>query len=281
MSKLNLNDVTLVTLETHYHDLAGRALEECVKRLPFRKVVTFSDRDIFPGAKNVPINNIPNITDYCDFMINCMWPFIETEQMIFVQWDAMVYDQNKWTDDFLDYDYIGAIWPWEPPGQNVGCGGFSLRSRKLLHALRNPAINMIPESRFGLKHEDAYIGVVYRKMLEEKYGIRFAPEKLAHQFSYELGAYEGSMSFHGFWNIINFMPDSTVDYFFNDRPPGMFSEMHRSHHTIIALATRNRMDLFDSAVDEIRAASDFPKLLQWLSAEQYPNKDHILDKLNG
>ena len=274
----NINDVTLVTIETHYHDLAARALEECTRRLPFRNVVTFSDRPIFPGAKNIPINNVPNIRDYCDIMLKSMWPFIETEQMLFVQWDAMVHDATLWTDEFLEYDYIGAVWPWEPPGQNVGCGGFSLRSRRLLHALRHPAINMSPDSKFGMTAEDAYIGVVHRNLLEQN-GITFAPQEVAARFSYELGAYNGSMSFHGFWNIINFMPVETVNYFFENRPPNMFAGIHRAHHNIIALANRNRMDLFDTAIDDIRACSEFEKLVQWLGNEAFPCKDHVMGRL--
>ena len=281
MSSRLSNEVTLCTIETHYHDLGGRALEECVKRLPFQKVVTFSDRDILPGAKNIPTTVIPNITDYCDFMLKSMWPFFDTDYTIFAQWDAMVFDPTKWTDDYLNYDYIGAVWPWEPEGQNVGCGGFSLRSRRLLNALRDPRIHMTENSRFGMKHEDAYICVEHRAMLEQEYGIKFAPSGIAAKFAYELGAYQGSMAFHGFWNIINFMPADTTDYFFVNRPKGMFSEMHRSHHNIVALGVKNRMDLFDSAIDEILAASDFPNLVQWLSNEQFPNRDHILLKLTS
>jgi hypothetical protein len=49
----------------------------------------------------------------------------------------------------------------------------------------------------------------------------------------------------------------------------------------VALGVKNRMDLFDSAVDEILAASDSPQLIQWLANEQFPNKDHILLKLTS
>jgi hypothetical protein len=276
---MRLDNVTLVTIETHYHDLASRALEECVRRVPFKKVMTFSDRDIFPGAKNVPVK-IADIRDYCDFMLKCMWPFVETDYIVFAQWDAMIFDETKWTDDFLNYDYIGAVWPWEPAGQNVGCGGFSLRSRRLLHALRNPVINMRPNSRFGLKHEDAYIGVEYRRLLEQTHAMKFAPTELAQQFSYELGDYSDSMSFHGFWNIIRFMPNDTIDYFFTRRPGNIFQELHRAHHTIIELARRGRMDLLDMAVDDIKKNDEYDKLRAWLANEDFPYKEHVMSRLD-
>jgi hypothetical protein len=201
--------------------------------------------------------------------------------MIFAQWDAMVFDGSQWTDEFLEYDYIGAIWPWEPPGQNVGCGGFSLRSAKLLQALRDPMIQMTPESRFGMKHEDAYIGVVHRQYLEQKFGIRFAPPEVAAQFSYELGSYsKPSMSFHGFWNVIKFMPAATVDFFVTNRPPGMFNELHRCHHTIAAMAETGRVDLVELCADEIRAGADYAQVIVWLNNEDFPNKADVMSLIS-
>lgn len=271
-----LKDVTLVTIETHYHDLAARALEETVKRLPVGRVVTFSDRTLLAGATNIPTVPIKSMRDYCDIMLKGFWPFIETEYIIFAQWDAMVFDASRWTDDFLNYDYIGAVWPWRAPGQNVGNGGFSLRSMRLLQALRYPVIQMVENSEHGVQ-EDNYISIVHRQLLEQKFGIRFAPQEVAKQFSYELGPYEGSMAFHGFWNVINFMPDDVSDFFVTHRPPGMFDEMHRAHHTIIALAAANRLDLLEQCADEIRSSPAHANVFNWLSNENFDNKQSVLD----
>jgi hypothetical protein len=273
-------DITLVTIETHYHDLAARALEECVKRIPVRNIITFSDREIFAGAKNVPVKTITSMRDYCDIMLKGMWPFVETSHMIFVQWDAMIHDPGYWTDDYLNYDYIGAVWPWQPVGQNVGNGGFSLRSAKLLEALRNPTIQLQPNGPHGVQ-EDNYIAIQHRTQLEQHYGIKFAPDTVARHFSYELGEYHGSMAFHGFWNIIHFMPANTVTFYFEKRPPNMFNEMHKAHHIIVALGAKNRLDLFDSALEEIKSSPALPQLVQWLSNEDFPNQPYIVDKLRG
>jgi Protein of unknown function (DUF5672) len=273
-----IDDVTLVTIETHYHALAGRALQECVDRIPFRNVITFSDRPIIGGATNIPVNTIGSMRDYCDILLKGMWPFVRTSHVIFAQWDAMIFDETKWTDDYLEYDYIGAVWPWQPPGQNVGNGGFSLRSAKLLNALRDPFIHMTPEGPHGVQ-EDNYIAIVHRQMLEKKYGIRFAPPDVAAQFSYELGDYKGSMAFHGFWNVMQFMPKPTVDFFFANRPPNMFNELHRAHHIIVALGNTDRVDLIASAVEEIKSGRDFAQLFQWLSQDTFDNKAVIINLL--
>ncbi len=276
----SLNDVTLVTIETHYHDLAARALEETVKRLPVGRVVTFSDRPLLAGAKNVPVAPIGSLRDYCDIMLKGFWPYIETEYIIFAQWDAMAHDGTKWTNDFLNYDYIGAIWPWRPPGQNVGNGGFSLRSMKLLQALRYPVIQMVEDSEHGVQ-EDNYISIVHRQLLEQKFGIRFAPQELAKQFSYELGPYEGSMAFHGFWNVINFMPKDVTDFFVMHRPPNMFNELHRAHHIIVSLAAADRLDLLEQCADEIGTSPAYQNIYTWLSNENFNNKQSVLDLIKS
>jgi hypothetical protein len=129
--------------------------------------------------------------------------------------------------------------------------------------------------------EDNYISIVHRQLLEQKFGIRFAPQELAKQFSYELGPYEGSMAFHGFWNVINFMPKDVTDFFVTHRPPGMFDELHRAHHTIIALAVASRLDLIEQCADEIRSSPAHAQLYTWLSSENFDNKQPVLDLIKS
>ena len=63
----------------------------------------------------------------------------------------------------------------------VGNGGFSLRSRKLVEVTSKINFNSL---KFPIKSEDLIIcHYLYREMI--KNGIRFAPPKLAAQFSIE------------------------------------------------------------------------------------------------
>jgi hypothetical protein len=73
----------------------------------------------------------------------------------------------------------------------VGNGGFSLRSRKLLNAVKQiPPIPSYPEDRT--------ICHVFGKQLEQQFGIRFAPVKIADRFSYEFRIPETTpFGFHG------------------------------------------------------------------------------------
>ena len=154
---MSLDNVTLVTQETMYHDLARRAMEETLKRLPIKNVVVFSDKDFLPGAKWVKIEH-GDMFSYCNRLLKGMGEHIETSHMIFQQWDAMVHDGSRWKEYFLFNDYIGATWPWRQHGENVGNGGFSLRSRKLLDALKADHLQMNIFGEHGVQ-EDNYISI--------------------------------------------------------------------------------------------------------------------------
>ncbi|MFM6811478.1 MAG: DUF5672 family protein, partial [Dolichospermum sp.] len=73
--------------------------------------------------------------------------FIETEFCLVTQGDGFIINPQFWSEEFLNYDYIGAPWRKQShlvnsQGQTVnildlnknrvGNGGFSLRSKRLL-----------------------------------------------------------------------------------------------------------------------------------------------------
>lgn len=141
---------------------------------------------------------------------------VETDFNIIVQNDGYAVNKAAWTDEFLNYDYIGAPWLWwGPPEEQVGNGGFSLRSRKLYDALIDwqPSYRVegwphleakyySPNNRDGL-NEDNLLAGPYRKHLEEQYQLKWAPTELAHQWSIECSEsysnpwFKRSLGFHG------------------------------------------------------------------------------------
>jgi hypothetical protein len=104
-----------------------------------------------------------------------------------------------WNPQWLQYDYIGAPW-WYIDGMNVGNGGFSLRSKKLHFIVGN-------DRNITKRHpEDDVICRQYRKHLEG-YGLTWAPEEVAREFSIEAykqsdRQYKGQFGFHG--NLVKF-----------------------------------------------------------------------------
>lgn len=175
-------------------DLAARALERCLDRCDFADAVLFSDTSVAGRFRHEKIEKLRSIADYSDFCLRGMPKMIDTPFVLVIQWDGYVVDVSAWANAFRKYDYIGGV-IHQTQGNVVGNGGFSLRSRKLLKAL--PAL---PGSRLN---EDIVICRMFRETLETKFGIRFAPEKIAERFSYE-DQYPGkaTFGFHGppnFW----------------------------------------------------------------------------------
>ena len=258
------NDVTLVTIETMYHDMARRALEETLKRLPFKNVLIFSDKEVLPGATHVKIEH-GDMLSYCTLLLKGMAEHVTTSHMIFQQWDAMVHDEYQWTDEFLDYDYIGAPWPWQSPENAVGNGGFSLRSHRLLEKLQAPHIQLDPAGEHGVQ-EDSYICLVHKPELMAA-GIKYAPLGLANRFSMELWPHnDPCMAHHGVWNIVRYMPQDVVEYFIRSLPKTFWNEKHRAHHTLVMLNALGYQYLIEEQHDIIMQSKQIDDLLGMLDA---------------
>ena len=70
-------------------------------------------------------------------MLQELHDHISTAHALCIQWDGYVLNAQAWDASFLDYDYIGSVWPQFGDGHRVGNGGFSLRSKRLLEAWRS------------------------------------------------------------------------------------------------------------------------------------------------
>jgi hypothetical protein len=90
---------------------------------------------------------------------------------------------------------VGASWPQFDDGHDVGNGGFSLRSRRLMEACR--------QQGFRAGHpEDVAVGRTNRVWLERK-GMRFASRAQADLFAAERASdTSSSFGYHGAFNMI-------------------------------------------------------------------------------
>jgi hypothetical protein len=248
---MNTKDITILTVDTYAHELTRRAIELTLDQIPCREVVVLSDRNIYPDGRWIDINPI-DINDYNDIMVKHLWPFIRTEHVLVVQYDGLAINSQYWTDDFLNYDYIGAIWPWphHPPGFKVGNGGFSLRSRRLLNALKDKKI--VRKHDLPM-YEDLYIGVFYKEQLASM-GIKIADESVAQKFSHEhFPGRRETFGFHGSFNVPYYLNDRDAEFFINHLP-GRVSE--GSQLMIMHFFLNNRDDLARMALDLARKSSD-------------------------
>ena len=186
------------------------ALQASMRQADFGQVLLLSD---LPPAKADPaiewraIERLDSRTDYSRFMLRELADHIATSHALCIQWDGFVVNGEAWQDRFLDYDYIGAVWPHFGDAHRVGNGGFSLRSRRLLVACKDLPFD-------GAEAEDIVIARTYRGRLEDL-GMRFAPESIAQQFAYERSPPSGhEFGFHGAFNLVRYLsPDQALNLF--------------------------------------------------------------------
>jgi hypothetical protein len=174
-----------------------RALEVSLEQVSFGACKLLTDGAVKPGngaIEVIPIARLGSSEAYSNFVLGSLVDHVETPYCLLVQWDGHVVDANRWQDAFLDYDYIGATWPQFDDGHDVGNGGFSLRSRRLMDLCRRPA--------FSCHHpEDIAIGRTNRTWLETQ-GMRFASRGLADTFAAErVGDPLGCFGYHGAFNM--------------------------------------------------------------------------------
>lgn len=202
--KLKLPDVTLVCVETREHELARRAIFDCVRVAEFAEVLVLTDKpELFPDFYR--IHKVPDWPEKIGWSRSWWYdvpPLLRTKQTLNIQWDSWICDPSMWSDEFLQYDYIGAPW-WYDDGKNVGNGGFSLVSTALKrylakHRDRFPCNTAIDDDLLCRK---------YRPQLERE-GFVWAPEAVADRFSFEGCGVVGQpprpfrqhFGFHGMFN---------------------------------------------------------------------------------
>lgn len=188
----HLSKVTLVAIDCYNYGEAIASLQKSMQQCKFAAVKFLTDIEI--EVDDVEVIQIPTISskeEYSDFVIKKLDKYFDTDFVLVTQHDGWVIDGDIWDDNFYSYDYIGAPWIYTD-GKNVGNGGFSLRSKKLQNILSKDWEIKITSP------EDEIIARLYRNYLEYTYQIKFAPEELAHKFSYELNQpKQKTFGFHG------------------------------------------------------------------------------------
>ena len=203
-NKIQLQNVTMLALGSTQIQENLAALQVSMKHIDFGAVKFISHKEPKKMPKGIIFEKFKGFEDitYKEFSYYCIYKLVEhvdTDYMLMIHPDGFVINADSWTDEFLEWDYIGAPWQIsddafiDPFGnhQRVGNGGFTLRSKKLLNV---PSVENIPfevnQGNFykhmnaGAYNEDGNI-CVHNKHLFEKHGCKFAPVELAARFSHE------------------------------------------------------------------------------------------------
>ena len=220
MKPLVLPQVTLCIVDTRAPALAAQSLQRSMAGIEFGRVQLFchawAPPAPLPGIELVDIAAITSGAEYSRFVLRELPAHIHTPFVLITQWDGFVRQPEAWTDDFLQWDYLGAVWPDQPAGRNVGNGGFSLRSQRLLQAGLDTRIT-------ELHPEDLMLGTTYRALLEAEHGVRFAPPELAQRFAFENRAPRGPVfGFHGPYNLPRVLDEPTLLAWLPQLPDAFF-----------------------------------------------------------
>jgi hypothetical protein len=185
-----MNDnVTLVVIDSKQYDATTWAINHTRKFFPKNPLLVFSDEDFYPKRdKFIKVNKFDAV-EHSKICLQNVGDHVETSHALFIQYDGMPVNEQSWTDEYMEYDYIGAPWvDWLGLGRyRVGNGGFSLRSKQLMRFTLHIQQQFENVANTGLASwwkEDGLIGIHCRDWLVSC-GIKFAPIELAAQFSHE------------------------------------------------------------------------------------------------
>jgi hypothetical protein len=145
-------------------------------------------------------------SQYSSFVIKKLNEYIDTDYVLINQWDGYIINFDKWSDQFFDYDYIGAPWWWKDDSLYGGNGGFSLRSKetmiKVINYISILETNINTSTKNYMKHSNLIIcpeDVYFSKNIQEFNLGKVADRKTAFDFSTETIYNVNSFGGHCFW----------------------------------------------------------------------------------
>lgn len=185
-----LGDVTLVAVSDVKMAETTLAMSNSLDQIMFNRALLITSTDFVPTDSRITTirvdNGFTSVDDYDNFIAKKLADLVDTKFVQIVQWDGYVLNGSAWSDEFLNYDYIGAPWYWKPESMN---SGFSLQSVKLLKELQKQEYEKITPYDLTLFNN-------YRAALETN-GFKFAPSTLSSKYSVENQPYDGQFGWHG------------------------------------------------------------------------------------
>jgi hypothetical protein len=199
---IELPNVTLFCISSNNVSGALYALKKSMEGINFASVKLITHERPINLPEDIGYSQCYEITSMADYNYYCIYNLtnhIDTDYCLLVQPDGYVIRPWIWDDNWFNYDYIGAPWRIEersfvtPFGEHiqVGNGGFSFRSKKLLEVPKKIEIPWDVNQGAFYKHfdagstsEDGNI-CVHNRHLYESQGCKFAPLEVAVKFSKE------------------------------------------------------------------------------------------------
>jgi hypothetical protein len=270
-----LDQVTLCCIDTDHPAAGLRAVRLSQAQCDFAHTIFVTTSEfvranaaLHPAIEFFSIAQIDYI-GYAFYLTKKLLELFSTTHVMINEWDGYVLDGQRWSDEFLQYDYIGAVWIEQPPPYRVGNGGFSLRSRRLLQVLARPSV-------VSSAPDDLFLGIELRPMLEQE-GIKFADEATASRFSFELiEPKQPTFGFHGVFNLCRVVPPSDLQLILDMLTPRNLAHKHMAH-VIKGYATRGMWPQALQVLKKMESMLDDKTVLKTLSEIA----DYDIEKANA
>ena len=215
----SLPNVTLISYDnSDQPERTLRAIQHCASLITFGAVVMVCR--VHPSNTNgVDVRIVPErgYPFAMKWEVSGVKDFVLTDFALCIHHDGYIINPAKWTDDWFQYDFIGAPWPREPhprhpgksdyPNSRVGNTGFCLKSQAFMQNCAT-FIGSFNEDRLG---GDTFYCQIVRPELE-KLGMKYAPVEVAADFSWEDNIEEfpdGRPDAFGFHNF-NLAPNKRI-----------------------------------------------------------------------
>jgi Flp pilus assembly protein TadD len=204
---LELPQVTLVCIDSAQPALALAALEQTLNRARFAEAVFVTDRD--PGIDALRTIVAPHLdapADRLRFLARTLPAQLRTSHALLIQWDAFVVNDAAWSDEFLDYDWVGPI---ASPAARADEAGVALLSRALIGALAG----VLPGAAESLP-------AALVRLAATGNDLRFAPKRLRQRFAFGDDPPNGRpFAFQGLFNMWMLFQPADLDAFLAMAPP--------------------------------------------------------------
>lgn len=264
-----MKNIAAVIIDTYENKKMASVAIDMTLRLPFVKnVYTFSDTPFYGGAIFTRIGKIFSNNDYGNIIFSLLPNVVTEEHFLVIQWDGFPLIPENWQEQFLHYDYIGAPILWKELGDQdwVGNGGFSLRSQKLLEAIKKLGIQIDLNDPTD-QPEDQLICRKFKMQLES-FNVQFAPIEIASQFSFQAGKLSNEIfGFHSADNFPSFFPENELLGFADEILARMPQPLILLRFLENCLKT-NKLDLFKFMV------KDYEKKPNMLNAVNYERNNN-------
>lgn len=175
-----LLNVDLVSINCVNPEQSIKALLHSSKDIKFASIKILSHYKPTNLVEGIEFIEIPKQTHQTMnwFDLNEFPNYVQSEFVLNIHDDGFIINPHLWTDEFYEYDYIGAPWPaldWCKKNR-VGNGGFNWRSKKFINLQQS-----IPKTQ---DHNDVVLTNTYYEFFKI-YGCKYAPIEVAAQFSME------------------------------------------------------------------------------------------------